>query len=407
MYISNNQYQKNTNISSVFESVWRSKNISRIAISKKLDLYRSTITNIISSLIEKGLVKEGTSGNSTSRGGRKPIFLSINKDFACVIGIELQYEKYSVVVLSIDGSILYKTSADTPAIEQPQTSPEKNFIYAMDSIIESLIEPVEKLNIPVIGLCVSIPGIVDVDRGIIKSSEVFGLHDFNFSEAFYDRYGIPCIPENDARCLSWKQFANNEKEDFICVLTKNMEGKKAFLNENQKGIGVGISIAIKGNIIHGSNFSAGEYISTSWKGQSSVQTGLPDSVIDSLLKDDEAYSLWIADLFKTLTVFIPLLGPSKILFYGQEDSKKDFILATIADKVPQFNKALEKFNVTLDICKNNEYEIAEGAAFKYLQRMFVVMETDNQSWIKCFDWDAAFELQEKGLKHLQLHKANY
>ena len=38
MYISNNQYQKNTNISSVFESVWRSKNISRIAISKKLDL---------------------------------------------------------------------------------------------------------------------------------------------------------------------------------------------------------------------------------------------------------------------------------------------------------------------------------------------------------------------------------
>ena len=408
MYISNNYYQKNTNISSVFEAVWRSTNISRSAISKNLELYRSTITNIISLLIEKDLILEGVVGNSTSKGGRRPIYLTINKNFGCIVGIDLHPEAYSVVVLSVDGSLLYSVRGETPLDEENMDNPEKCFIFALDKIIAGIIKPVEKLNIPVLGICVSIPGIVNCDKGIIKDSEVFGLREFDFADTFYNRYGVPCIAENDARCLAWRQFAmqrgeNVKKEDFLCVLTKKTEGTKLFGGIKQKGIGIGLAIAVKGSLVHGGKYCAGEYISTTWKGENSLQSGLSEEIIDSLFKDDEAYRLWVADLFKTLTVFIPLLYPEKIFLYGQPQDKADFIQKVIAEDVPQFNKALEKYNSALYIKDYNQFELAEGAAYKYLQQMFVVMETDNESWIKAFDWDAAFELRKKGLSRMQLH----
>ena len=408
MYISNNQYQKNTNISSIFEMVWRHEHISRSAIAKKLELYRSTITNIISSLIEKDLVLEGTKGVSSSRGGRCPIFLTINKNFGCIIGIDMQPESYAAVVSSIDGSTLLTVNGETPLDEENKTNPEKCFIYALDNIIASLIEPVSKLNIPVLGICVSVPGIVNSDKGLIKNSEVFGLREFEFENIFYKRYGVPCIAENDARCLAWRELAllrgeNVQKEDYLCVLAKNMEGRKTFAGIKQTGIGIGLSISIKGSLIHGGNYSVGEYVSTTWTGESLFQTGLDDSVVNSVFKNDESYKLWVKDLFKTLTVFIPLLGPEKIFLYGQPEEKIELIKKTINEEVPQFNKALEKYKANLIFKNYNNFDIAEGAAYKFLQQMFVIMQTDNDSWIKSYDWDAAFELRQKGLKELQLH----
>ena len=209
--------------------VWRNTNISRIEIAKKLDLYRSTITNIISSLIENDLIREGVVGTSSAKGGRPPVSLYINRNFGCIIGIDLHPETYSVVIISVDGTPLMSFTDKTPVSEEYRDSSEKSFIFSMDHIIASLLEPVSRLNAPVLGMCICVPGIVDIDKGIIKDSDSFGLRDFPFSETFYSRYGVPCTVENDARCLAWKHFAlqrgdNVKKEDFICVLAKNMEG---------------------------------------------------------------------------------------------------------------------------------------------------------------------------------------
>ncbi|MBO4404851.1 MAG: ROK family transcriptional regulator [Treponema sp.] len=408
MYISNNQYQKNTNISSIFEMVWRNTNISRIEIAKKLDLYRSTITNIISSLIEKDLILEGVVGSSSAKGGRPPISLTINKNFGCIIGIDLQPENYTVVVISVDGSILLSTTAVTPFNDEFRGKSEACFIYAMDKIIESILAPVSELHIPVLGICVCVSGIVDVDKGLIKYSDPFGLIDFPFAETFYSRYGVPCTIENDARCLAWKQFAMQrgdkvEKEDFICVLAKNMEGRKAFDGARRSGIGVGLSIAIKGSLLHGNSYSVGEYVSATWTGDKPSQSGLDENIIKTLFKSEDSYKMWVADLFKTLTIYIPLLAPEKIFIYGQAEEKEPVIKKVIEDDVPQFLRALKRYDCSLVFKPSSPHELAEGAAYKYLQQMFVVMQTDNDSWIKSYDWDAAFKLRERGLKTLQLH----
>ena len=70
----NNDYQRNANISKIFETVWKNPNFSRIDIARSLDLYRSTVSNIIGTLVESELICEGERGSATEKGGRKPVF---------------------------------------------------------------------------------------------------------------------------------------------------------------------------------------------------------------------------------------------------------------------------------------------------------------------------------------------
>jgi hypothetical protein len=57
-------------------------------------------------MIEQGLIIEHPEGLSSKNGGRKPIPLSINKDYGYTIGIAIQSGHYSVVAVNLAGDIL-------------------------------------------------------------------------------------------------------------------------------------------------------------------------------------------------------------------------------------------------------------------------------------------------------------
>lgn len=58
MPIDNNVFQKNANTSLIARLIWQRKSISRAEVARELGLYRSTVTNISSYLIEAGIIKE-------------------------------------------------------------------------------------------------------------------------------------------------------------------------------------------------------------------------------------------------------------------------------------------------------------------------------------------------------------
>ena len=103
----NNDFQRISNISQAFEIIWREKEISRIDIARKLNAYRSTVSNIIDILLENKIICEGQRGEAGEKGGRKPIYLSINKAFGAIAGIELQPEFYNVVVIDFSGETIF------------------------------------------------------------------------------------------------------------------------------------------------------------------------------------------------------------------------------------------------------------------------------------------------------------
>ena len=48
------------------------------------------------------IIFEGDSGSATEKGGRKPVYLSINKNFGCIVGIEVQPDFYNVSAITFN-----------------------------------------------------------------------------------------------------------------------------------------------------------------------------------------------------------------------------------------------------------------------------------------------------------------
>ena len=163
MAVNNSGYQRNSNISLVARSIWEHKTISRVDLARELGLYRSTVTNIISFLIEKGIVEEGEAVSSSSHSGRKAITLSLNREFGCVFGFDIQPSHFRAVILSIDGSELWRTSTVLKS---------DDLIGMIDEAMELALKERDRIGIPLLAASFSIPGVID-SNGVVKYSWPF------------------------------------------------------------------------------------------------------------------------------------------------------------------------------------------------------------------------------------------
>lgn len=396
----NNDYQRNANLSRVFETVWKNPNFSRIDIARKLELYRSTVSNIIGTLVESNLICEGERGVPTEKGGRKPVFLSVNPDFGSVIGIEIQLDSYHVAVVSFDGRTVYETQGTTPVNPDLLEKPEELFVYMVDAIIKSIQEAVNSNPLRPLAISIGMPGIIDIDNGIIKYSAPFRLKDFNYASALGHRYGIPLFMENDARCCSWLQLALNkssDKKDFLCVLARNYAGNPllSYPESYDKGIGVGLSITMNGRVINGRNYGVGEYISRSWTTYQKGQTGLPEAVLKTVDTVDDSYAEWVKDLFGTLTMMVPLLEPETIYVHGQPQTRRDFMLDIIEKNVPQFSSIVKTCGSELVIMDDDAFGIPKGAALMCIQKLCEVQVLEGKPSYSALTWDKLFDLHKQ------------
>ena len=377
----NNDFQRISNISQAFEIIWREKEISRIDIARKLNAYRSTVSNIIDILLENKIICEGQRGEAGEKGGRKPIYLSINKAFGAIAGIELQPEFYNVVVIDFSGETIFSYSEEIN-FNTPEEYSEQSFITLLDSIVNPLISKVKEKGLNLLGMSLALPGIIDTHKGVIRDSFCFNLKNVDFSSIFLNRYNIPLLIENDAKCCAWLHKGQSEAvKDFICVLARE---------HKVEGIAVGLSVVMNNKIINGHNYAAGEYISVSWRKDKKGQTGLPEAVIKTLTSVEDSYNEWVKDLFSTLTVMIPLLEPCEIYLHGQKQEKREKILSVISQDVSQFEGAMNNYGARLIITDEDGFEIAEGAALMYLQRLFEMQFLTDDYFYSVLNWDILF-----------------
>ncbi len=398
----NNDFQRNANLSRIFETVWRNPNFSRIDIARKLELYRSTVSNIIGTLVDSNLICEGERGIPTEKGGRKPVFLSVNPDFGCIIGLEIQLDAYHVAVVSFDGRTIYEADGTTPVDTSLLEKPEELFIYMIDTILKSIQEEVNDNPLKPMAISIGIPGVIDIDKGIIKYSAPFRLKDFDYASVLGRRYGIPLFVENDARCCSWLQLALNkssDKKDFMCVLARNYAGNPllTYPETYGKGIGVGLSITMNGRVINGRNYGVGEYISRSWTTYLKGQTGLPEAVLKTVDSVDDSYAEWVKDLFGTLTMMVPLLEPETVYVHGQPRYRHDFMRQVIEKSVPQFSSILNYCGSELVMMNDDAFGIAKGAAFMCIQKLYEVQPLEEKPSYSVLKWDELFDLHKKSI----------
>ncbi|KGE72790.1 ROK family transcriptional regulator [Spirochaeta lutea] len=246
----------NINTNRILRSLWEREPISRIDIAKALDLDKSTISKIMSQLIERGIVVEKDVGDASPIGGRKPVFLGVNPEYGAVIGMEFQTTFARIIALDMAGQVIIREeiAINFHDYTLPQLFEELALRYA---------QRLRKKGWRVIGASLAVAGIVNpIKRAVIRSNPLSITSPVHIGTDIQERLGFPVFLENDAKCCCWADLVNQRGQkvkNFMYILgeirTLNI------LDQVHHGLAVGFAFVIDGKVHYGHNFASGEFSS--------------------------------------------------------------------------------------------------------------------------------------------------
>lgn len=210
--------------------------ISRSEIAKQTALQRSTVSLIVNELRKEGMIKEV---HGQSSGGRPPILLSLQSMRPVALGIAVTTINTTVVTSDLTGKIISQ--------EEFPTDPDVG--VTMDRIIECAKRVIAGSGGTIEGIGVSVPGVVDTEKGEALFVPHFKWRDLKIAEILERETGRTVKVGNDANAaalaeLWFGQSEVREVRDFIMVLVEE---------------GVGTGIVFDGQIYDGTGGTAGEF----------------------------------------------------------------------------------------------------------------------------------------------------
>lgn len=227
----------NENQRRVIQQIFNNKLISRVQISKDLNINKATISSILNKLKEKKLVNEVGHGESTKSGGRKPILLEINKHFGYVISLDIAYGSIEMIYNYFNGEILKHESIPLS---------NKKMSHVLD-LLKQHINTDEKYGTHhgLLGISISVHGIVNNNQEIVHLP-FHEIEDISITESIKDIANVPIIVENEANLSAIYECNENNDLAVNNLITLSIH----------KGIGAGLIIDKK--LYRGTDGEAGE-----------------------------------------------------------------------------------------------------------------------------------------------------
>src|SRR5579864_3957092 len=158
--------------------------LSRAELAERTGLSRPAMTEICQELTELGLVREtGVRTPSRSTVGRRRAQLDLVADAAYAVGILVAAENSAVTILDLKGRIVA-----TQRFQPPSGPPRPALSFLAVAAEEQLAcagIPAER----VVGVGVSVPGVVDPNAGRLQLSPFFGWSDVPVRAIFEAVFG--------------------------------------------------------------------------------------------------------------------------------------------------------------------------------------------------------------------------
>lgn len=230
-----NMEVKRKNRNGVFRYIAQHGTVSNPDISYAMKMSLPTVTQFTKELIERGLVAE--TGELQSTGGRRAKALAVAANVKLAVGLDLTKNHLNMVLVNLTGDIL-----KYERIHQPYTA-EDGYYHKVNAELERFLEESGADRDAILGIGVSFPGIVDLDRQMITYSHIFGMELVSF--AHVSRFfSYPCFFLNDANAGAYAEgIRAEERERFFYLSLSNTVGGALFS---------------RNELIQGKNFRCGE-----------------------------------------------------------------------------------------------------------------------------------------------------
>ena len=209
--------------------------LSRADLARLTGLTRTSVGDLVGTLIDDGLIEEVGRGQST--GGKSPILLRVAPDGRHLIGLDLG-EAFSGAVVNLRGDILR-------SIRLPLDGRNG------DAAVELVFQLVDALRAadrsPLLGIGIGAPGVIDTSTGTVRWSVNLNWADLPLGQLLEQRYGVPVVVANDshAAALAELTFFRRPRPNNLMVI--------------KVGRGVGAGIILNGQLFQGDGYGAGEF----------------------------------------------------------------------------------------------------------------------------------------------------
>lgn len=220
----------------VLRTIFEHTSISRAEIARQTQLTRATVSDLVSELIDAGLVEEV--GYGSSSGGKNPILLVLKANSRYLIGCNLAQDRFIGSVVNLRGEIM-----ETVEIPFVGTDGEQ----ALSHVYEILDQLCCKEWKPVVGIGIGTPGLVNTRAGVVVDAVNLNWKDVPLARLLSDRYNLPVTVLNDSQATAIGEF----------VYSGNYRSDENAIVINVKH-GIGAGILINGRLFQGDGGGAGE-----------------------------------------------------------------------------------------------------------------------------------------------------
>jgi len=353
------------NTSRVMREIWINKQISRIQIAKNLGLDKSTISSIVANLLNDGIIREHAEGEAGPQGGRKPVYLTLNRSYACVLGIEFRPESYTAVAVDLQGEILYSK------FELIRLS-GANFKDVFFDVTSRMRAELARIEVPLLGIGVGVSGVVDPQKGIIRYSIPLQMErEFDFRRQITEDYDLPLFLENDANACAWGELAFHRVknlQDFLFLLVefRDIKDRERF---HQK-TAVGIGIVLNGRVHYGHRYSAGEFRSTFCTTQSKGQFSITEEEAYLIEEEPEVLHRFIRELAKNSAMMVNTFNFSHVFLGGDIERYKKEVQEVLTEEIERNWPYPDEVRCKIRFSSLGDKSVAYGAAGMMLHRLF-------------------------------------
>ncbi|AVR45133.1 sugar kinase [Christiangramia fulva] len=344
---------------------------------------------LINQLIKEGLIVK--QGRGESVGGRKPDLFAIKPGTFFVLSIHI--DRFNIKLAIVDNTNSTIIEEDIPS----KISSEVNIVDTLFNYATALIEESEVDTNKLLGIGISMPGLVSSKEGKNFTYFLSGQESLSLQAALKKQFDKPVYILNDAKsaCLAEFRFGEAKNKEDVLVISMDW--------------GIGLGIVMGGKMHTGTSGFAGEFghipmvedgelchcgkrgcletiasglalVNKAKKGLAAGETSLlssmvnddselnPEIIIEAANRGDQ-FSINIlseigSNLGKGIAILIQIFNPELVILEGKIAEAKKFITTPIQQSMNTFCmiQLKEKTKIVLSKLGRNSHLLGSTAA---------------------------------------------
>ncbi|MFW5801660.1 MAG: ROK family transcriptional regulator [Spirochaeta sp.] len=364
------QTQNKINLSRILHLIWQEQGISRSEIARRLNLDKSTLTNATYKLLEAGIIEEWKQGEAIQKAGRRPTLLRINSDFGVVLGIEFRPESYHAVLCDPMGNIIESFNGTHPILNS-------DFIPQLSSLITELRQKIEKSQARVLAIGIGLSGIVDIHQGRILYSIPFSINEpKQMAAQLMEEHRLPILIENDANACAWAELNNpnyNSLQNFLALLGEIPPAETIGSTLKVDAFSVGMGIAYRRRVYHGTDYFAGEFRSIFWKGEAEGQLSISKSELERFTTSEDIRRQVFSELAMQVALIVNTLNLNGVFICGGMERYSHEFTPLLEQQIKiNWSYEMVERNIPLLNSSYGDLSVAVGSAALILDSLFGV-----------------------------------